>query len=660
MRKSWSKILFVLIWLTALSGTFIGAKDCAASEPFPIYPAIRPNVAFWKKVFTEHPGTEGLIHDSRHLRLVYDVIKLVKPGTIKGRKINRNRVKKASEKYKKILMKLSTGAAPGTPDERRVAALFGKGAKRANYRKASERIRCQTGLRDRFKRGLIRSGAYIDEIRKIFRSHGLPEDLSYLPHVESSFNLRAYSKAGAAGIWQFMLSTGKQFMKVGYTVDERWDPLRASHAAARLLKKGYETLGHWPLALTSYNHGISGMLRAKRSKGGYEAIFKGYRSRSFKFASRNFYSEFLAARDVAKNYKKYFGALPLKRPVKSREMVLKGYVSIKDLADYFNIEPARLRSLNPSLREPVFKGQKYIPKGFALRLPSETGRKNVITTAGLPKRLYQPRQKRTRFYRVRKGDTAGKVARMQGVKLSDLLLANNLRHRSLIYAGQNLRIPARDEIAQRVTVAKAVKQKDIEPISKKAPSRAMIQPVEVLVKKAPPKKLAKKTEAVPETRVLPVNPGILTGNFVVEKVLSKKGRRVGIIKVEVEETLGHYAEWLGIATRDIRRLNGFRPRKVIRVNDSLKIPLEKISKEDFEEKRFEYHKELQEDFFASYRVKDVEIYQIKNGDNIWTLCQEVFEVPFWLIYQYNSELNINRLSPSQKLIVPRVEVIGET
>ena len=179
-------------------------------------------------------------------------------------------------------------------------------------------------------------------------------------------------------------------MKVGYTVDERWDPLRASHAAARLLKKSYKILGQWPLALTSYNHGISGMQRAKRSKGGYEAIFKGYRSRSFKFASRNFYSEFIAARDVAKNYKKYFGALTLERPVKGREMILKGYVSIKDLADHLNIEPTRLRSLNPSLREPVFKGQKYIPKGFALRLPSETGRKNVITTAGLPKKLYQP------------------------------------------------------------------------------------------------------------------------------------------------------------------------------------------------------------------------------------------------------------------------------
>ena len=111
---------------------------------------------------------------------------------------------------------------------------------------------------------------------------------------------------------------------------------------------------------------------------------------------------------------------------------------------------------------------------------------------------------------------------------------------------------------------------------------------------------------------------------------------------------------------EIRKLNGFGLKRKIHIHDYLRIPLDNISKQEFEEKRFEYHKKLQEDFFASYRVKDIESYQIKNGDNLWTLCQDVFEIPFWLFYKYNSKTNIYRLSPAQKLIIPRIEELSNT
>jgi membrane-bound lytic murein transglycosylase D len=125
--------------------------------------------------------------------------------------------------------------------------------------------------------------------------------------VESSFNPKAYSKAGAAGIWQFTRSTGKKFMKVGRGVDERRDPIRSSKAAAQLLEQNYRILRSWPLAITAYNHGISGLSKARKTKGSEEAIFSDYSTRRFQFASRNFYSEFLATRHVANNYAHYFG-----------------------------------------------------------------------------------------------------------------------------------------------------------------------------------------------------------------------------------------------------------------------------------------------------------------------------------------------------------------
>lgn len=656
MKREYSSASYLAILLLIL----LSARPlCAAPESFPVYPAIQPNIAFWKDIFAKYRTSDGVIHDSEDLRIIYDVIKLLEPEAPNAHKINRVRSNRAVEKYRKILIKLSKGVGPSTEDERRVAAVLGPEAKRRDYKKASHRVRCQTGLRDRFQKSIIRSGAYMDVIKEIFRSHSLPEDLAYLPHVESSFNLRAYSRAGAAGIWQFTTSTGKRLMEVGYTVDERWDPVRSSQAAARLLKESKRILGEWPLALTAYNHGTSGMMRAKRAKGDYETIFREYRSRSFKFASRNFYSEFLAACEVAKNYQDYFGDLPLERPLKYREVVLKGYVDVRDLAEYLKMDISLIRALNPSLRSPVYRGEKYIPKGYALRLPEKSLQGKAAQIDGLPEHLHKPQQKRTRFYSVQRGDTAGKIARIHGVRVKDLVLANNLDDRALIYAGQNLRIPTKGEILQAAAEVQPASSKE----AKAVLSRTIADKTGLAAGESAGGTTGKPvlmTGIINSAEALRVNPGVVIGDFLVEEVALQRGTAIGIIRVEVEETLGHYADWLGVTTGEIRRLNGFSSRKMIRINDRLKIPFKNISKEAFEEKRFEYHKEIQDDFFASYRVKDLEVYQIKTGDNIWNLCQGVFEVPLWLLVKYNPTLNIHELNPSKTLVVPLVEEIGET
>ena len=265
--------LFHLVILIAILVTLFGQSDARAeTDTFPLPPVIQPNVTFWKKIYTEYSTRHGVLHDSRRLDIIYGVIELVDPDRHGGRKTNKKRIKKAKKKYKAILAKLMRGETPAGPVEKKVARMFGPRTKPAEYRSAMRRIRCQTGQKDRFRDGIIRSGAYIDEIKRIFRNRGLPEDLAYLPHVESSFNPKAYSKFGAAGMWQFTRSTGKYYMKVGYTIDERRDPIISSHAAAKLLKHNYRKLKNWPMAITAYNHGVSGMLRARRKKGSYERI----------------------------------------------------------------------------------------------------------------------------------------------------------------------------------------------------------------------------------------------------------------------------------------------------------------------------------------------------------------------------------------------------
>jgi peptidoglycan lytic transglycosylase D len=304
MKKT--KIAMILIWSISLVSAVHLDFSYATSEPFPVYPGIVANVRFWIDVYSKFPTTKGILHDNSDLSIVYGVIDLLPPENQGASKENGKRIKIAKEKYRKILEQLSKNPASQNMETQEIAALFTPNANPSTYRKAMQNIRCQIGQKDRFEEGITRSSPYVDKIKEIFRSNGMPEDLAYLPHVESSFNPKAHSKAGAAGIWQFTRSTGRKFMRVGRGLDERHDPIRSSKAAAQLLEQNYKILGSWPLAITAYNHGISGLSRAKKRKGGEEGIFSDYSTRRFKFASRNFYSEFLAARHVANNYAQYF------------------------------------------------------------------------------------------------------------------------------------------------------------------------------------------------------------------------------------------------------------------------------------------------------------------------------------------------------------------
>jgi membrane-bound lytic murein transglycosylase D len=204
--------------------------------------------------------------------------------------------------------------------ELRIVHLFGSETDTTTFRQAAERVRVQEGMRESFREGLIRSKCYLTAIRDILKSEGLPEKLAYLPHVESSFNPQAYSKYGAAGMWQITRSTGKRYLRIDEKVDERRNLYCSTVAAAKILKENYRVLGEWPLAVTAYNHGRQGMLRAVDTLGTRNliTIIQEYQSRKFGFASKNFYAEFLAAVQVAENPSLYFGDLVQGPPIRPR------------------------------------------------------------------------------------------------------------------------------------------------------------------------------------------------------------------------------------------------------------------------------------------------------------------------------------------------------
>src|SRR5262249_1200748 len=223
------------------------------------------------------------------------------------------------EEVRSTLLRLATmgPAIDGlTPEERGIRSLFGPDPAPEVFLEAADekRIRCQRGLRERFGEGLHTAGRYFPAMERIFQEHDLPVELTRLPLIESCFDVRAYSKVGAAGIWQFMPKTGRLYkLRVTKHVDERRDPIASTRGAARFLDQLHDNLGTWPLAITAWNHGPAGMARAVREVGTEDiaAIVQEYQSRSFGFASRNFYAEFLAALDVERHATAYFPHHPV-------------------------------------------------------------------------------------------------------------------------------------------------------------------------------------------------------------------------------------------------------------------------------------------------------------------------------------------------------------
>jgi membrane-bound lytic murein transglycosylase D len=417
-----------------------------ASSAFPLYKAITPNVAFWEKVYGTYTSRQGILHDKNDLAIIYGAVDLVDWNTPGAARINKHLIRLAREHYKDILDELASGEKPETRAEKRIAALFShKDKKRRGYKKARDNIRLQIGQKDRFLQGVIRSGAYMPTIRAVFRKKKLPIELAYLPHVESSFNPRARSKVGAVGLWQFTRATGRNYMMINSLVDERYDPYVSSLAAAALLKKNHAQLGSWPLALTAYNYGRAGMVRALKKQKTYVNIFNNHQTGLFKFASKNFYSEFLAAMRVARRLEKN-PAIKKDRPRVNFLVRLRGFTDFEQLRRYFRISRDRLIRLNPALRKPVLEGKKFIPKGYRLRLPDT--RKNRQRAKKMGRRLYHVRQIRDVVYIVRRGDTISAISRKTGISRHRLIQANHLNRRAAIRVGQHLILPGKKHSAR--------------------------------------------------------------------------------------------------------------------------------------------------------------------------------------------------------------------
>lgn len=416
--------------------------DDSTIVPFVVSEKLKPQVEFWKKVFSQYSRNHMIIHDSWYLNVIFEVVDVESPT-------NKNSLKDVVRKYEDILKKMSDKwdtPSSMTEEERRIFAMYERipESKRFPKKDAYQRIRVQAGHSNYFKQGIIRSGKHMAYIKRVFKEYGLPEQLSYLPMVESSFNDHAISYAGAVGMWQFMNYTGKQFdLTIDELIDERKDPRMSTVAAARLLSENYKLLRFWPLAITAYNHGAGGMKKAIQQTGSYqlEDIIEHYDDPRFGFASRNFYAELLAAIDVYSNYQAHFGDIDIHDSVSLATVTLPHYVSVKTLEEYCRISSEEIKRLNPALLQTVFEEGGMIPKNYNLNIPSHFKEVFLAAYDKIP-----PDKKFTKYisakkHKIQPGETLATIAAKYNISAKKLASINSIKRLDKIVIGRELEIP---------------------------------------------------------------------------------------------------------------------------------------------------------------------------------------------------------------------------
>ena len=665
----------------ALCLLYSGSAFANTAELFPRPAELEPDVAFWVQVYAGVDSNGGLLHDRRYLNVVYDEVHFPSGATASQQRAIVNR---ARERYQSILRALASGPHDNLGGEaRRILSLFPEDVTREELRAAAGRIRFQRGQADRFRDGVVRSGAFMEHIHQTLDDMGLPRELAALAHVESSFTPYAWSHVGAAGMWQFTRPTGQRFMRVDEVIDERMDPYTSTVAAARLLNHNHGMLGSWPLALTAYNHGPTGMRRATRELGttDIDVILREYRGPRFGFASRNFYPAFLAAVEVHRRADEIFGTLEREQPREYTSAVTPAFIEADELAERLYVGLSTLRAHNPALRPKVWDGSLRIPRGVELRLPRETLAMELEEAlAMLDPGMLHARQRGIMTHVVQRGETLSGIAARHGLGIRELARFNNLGHGQVIYAGQNLQIPVvGQQVAGRTLPEDGIhkvragdtlsgiarrygmNQGDLVAYNQFSDLDRIYPGQELHLTPAAAAASRQGTRVASAGRAQPVASRGESDNTpkVAPTVAPDLGDFAvaadGSIVVHNGETLGHFADWLGIRAARLRQINGLSMGQPVVVGQRLRLEFTGADPEVFEHRRREWHDGRQGAFFERYQIVDSREYTVQPGDSLWTLARDHGGVPLWLLRQYNPEADLGQLRAGSSLRIPVIE-----
>jgi membrane-bound lytic murein transglycosylase D len=263
--------------------------------------------------------------------------------------------------------------ADWSDDQKTLRRLFPAAWTPEEMDRSSDRMIGRRGMRRSFRSSLEASLQYQDLIDSVFKAEGVPSRLKFLAHVESRFNPEAVSPAGAAGMWQFLKSSGSRYLIIDERVDQRFDPRSSTFAAAKFLKVCRNYMSSWPLAIMAYNNGPGQMLDAVKETGSRDPseIIQNYQAGGFGSVSRNYYAMFLAASSLGMQADKlYPGLRKLKPSAPSfKTLKLEHEWTPRQLRILSGYSSAVIMKYNPALRPVVFERNLPVPKGFELQLP---------------------------------------------------------------------------------------------------------------------------------------------------------------------------------------------------------------------------------------------------------------------------------------------------
>lgn len=365
--------------------------DNRISDAFSVPKGLEQRVQFWLDVYSKHDNQKHIIHHSRYPWIVFKIVDTA-PMIAEGKGPLWLRTERAEKKVKieriRIQKALSTLAKKNPSHYTSEEVIWiemlqtVRGNKKLKHvtKLASASLRTQIGQKNFFAGALKNSTQYLEHMESEFSKRGVPTELTRIPFVESSFNEKAMSRVGASGIWQIMPATGKAYMTVNENIDERNSPLKATQIAAKLLKQYYKGTGSWPLAVTSYNHGIGNIKKAiagAQSRDLVEIIDR-YHQGHFKFASSNFYACVLAAIHAEKYSDLLFPDIERKAPINFEVVTLAKPIKAHRLQQHFGISTAEILAMNLDLKSAV-KKKASLHKGYKILIPREANKVAVLT-----------------------------------------------------------------------------------------------------------------------------------------------------------------------------------------------------------------------------------------------------------------------------------------
>jgi membrane-bound lytic murein transglycosylase D len=244
---------------------------------------------------------------------------------------------------------------------------------------------------------------------------------------------------------------------------------------------------------------------------------------------------------------------------------------------------------------------------------------------------------------VRRGDTLSSIAKRFGLTEDQLMSLNNIKQRNNIYEGQVLAMDA-----QEASTAPAEP-----PITPPAETVA-----EVVSAPAP----TEEVEPISRKEAEDLGPTLVPGAQTADSAdpSDYTVRADGTVRVEATETLGHYAEWLSVTPTRLREMNRMSRNTPLVLGRRVRLDFAHVERAAFEAKRSAYHQQLQDAFFAEYRIAGSEVHKVRSGDSVWILSQKRYNVPIWLLRQYNPDVDLEALKPGATIVIPKVEAVSSS